>query len=146
MVPCFALAPQKSISNSLNRLSGLSHSHKKSKRSEGQVVIIFPIAGVAGLCRLTAETSSTIAHYTVSIELPTQQRIVSFYVHYSTLLHLPPLKFHCVGGCWDRTQDCCDIGIDALTTWLNLIHSRIDLIHVRIDLIHDSDRSHPRPG
>ncbi len=25
------------------------------------------------------------------------------YVLYSTLLHLPPLRFHCVGGCWDRT-------------------------------------------
>ncbi len=24
-------------------------------------------------------------------------------VLYSTLLHLPPLRFHCVGGCWDRT-------------------------------------------
>ncbi len=23
----------------------------------------------------------------------------------STLLHLPPLRFHCVGGCWDLTQD-----------------------------------------
>jgi hypothetical protein len=31
------------------------------------------------------------------------------YVLYSTLLHLPPLRFHCVGGCWDWTQDCCDI-------------------------------------
>ncbi len=28
-----------------------------------------------------------------------------FYVLYSTLLHLPPLRFHCVGGCWDRTMD-----------------------------------------
>ncbi len=27
-----------------------------------------------------------------------------FYVRYSTLLHLPPLRFHCVGGCWDRTK------------------------------------------
>jgi hypothetical protein len=27
---------------------------------------------------------------------------------YSTLLHLPPFRFHCVGGCCDRTQDCCD--------------------------------------
>jgi hypothetical protein len=27
-----------------------------------------------------------------------------FYVHYSTMLHLPPLRFHCVGKCWDRTQ------------------------------------------
>ncbi len=32
--------------------------------------------------------------------------IFYFYVRYSTLLHLPPLRFHCVGGCWDRTQDC----------------------------------------
>ncbi len=27
------------------------------------------------------------------------------YVRYSILLHLPPLRFHCVGGCRDRTQD-----------------------------------------
>ncbi len=26
-------------------------------------------------------------------------------VLYSTLLHLPPLRFHCADGCWDRTQD-----------------------------------------
>ncbi len=29
----------------------------------------------------------------------------------SSLLHLPPVRFHCVGGCWDRTQNCCDFGI-----------------------------------
>jgi hypothetical protein len=29
--------------------------------------------------------------------------------------HLPPLRFHCVGGCWDRTQDSCDYGIDCQT-------------------------------
>ncbi len=29
-----------------------------------------------------------------------------FYVLYSPLLlHLPPLRFHCADGCWDRTQD-----------------------------------------
>jgi hypothetical protein len=33
------------------------------------------------------------------------------YVLYLTLPHLPPLRFHCVGGCWDRTQDSCDFGI-----------------------------------
>jgi hypothetical protein len=27
-----------------------------------------------------------------------------FYVRYSTLLQLPPFRFPCVGGCWDRTQ------------------------------------------
>jgi hypothetical protein len=36
-------------------------------------------------------------------------------VLYSTLLHLPPLRFHCVGGCWDRTQDFCDFGIGSQT-------------------------------
>jgi hypothetical protein len=25
-------------------------------------------------------------------------------IRYSTLLHLPPFRFYCVGGCWDRTQ------------------------------------------
>jgi hypothetical protein len=29
---------------------------------------------------------------------------VFFLVHYSTLFHLPPLRFHCVGGCWDRIE------------------------------------------
>ncbi len=31
----------------------------------------------------------------------------------STQLLLPPLRFHCVGGCWDWTQDCCDFGIGS---------------------------------
>jgi hypothetical protein len=24
---------------------------------------------------------------------------------------LPPLRFHCVGGCWVCTQDCCDLAV-----------------------------------
>ncbi len=48
-----------------------------------------------------------------------------FYVLYSTLLHLPPLRFHCVGGCWDRSNP----GLwhwqsDALTSRPDLIHTR----------------------
>jgi hypothetical protein len=39
----------------------------------------------------------------------------SFYVRYSTLLYQPPLRFDCVGGCWDKTQDCCDFTIDNQT-------------------------------
>jgi hypothetical protein len=30
---------------------------------------------------------------------------------FTALLHLPPLRFHCVRGCWGRTQDCCEFGI-----------------------------------
>jgi len=37
------------------------------------------------------------------------------HVLYSTLLHLPPLRIHCVGGYWDRTQDCCAFGIGSQT-------------------------------
>ncbi len=37
------------------------------------------------------------------------------YAHYSTLLRLPPFRFHCVGGCWDRAQDSCDFGIGSQT-------------------------------
>ncbi len=43
--------------------------------------------------------------------------LYSFYVRYSMLLHLPPLRFHWVGGCWDRAQDCCNFGIDSQTIW-----------------------------
>jgi hypothetical protein len=39
----------------------------------------------------------------------------SFYVLYTTLLHLASLKFHGVGECWDRSQNCCDFGIDSQT-------------------------------
>ncbi len=49
-----------------------------------------------------------------------------FYLRYSTLLHLPPLIFHCVGECWDRTQYSCDYDSgcqDALTTRPDLIHN-----------------------
>jgi hypothetical protein len=37
----------------------------------------------------------------------------SFCVLYSAQLHLPPLRFHCVGGCWNWSQDCCDLSIGA---------------------------------
>ncbi len=37
------------------------------------------------------------------------------YLHYSTLLFLPPLRYYWVVVCWDRTQDCCDFGIDCQT-------------------------------
>jgi hypothetical protein len=47
-----------------------------------------------------------------------------FFILYCTLLHLLPPRFHCVGGFWDRTHDCCDFWhwqSGALTTRLDLI-------------------------
>ncbi len=87
-----------------------------------------------------------------------------FYVRYLTLLLLPPLRFHCVGGCWDRTQDSCDYGLVCQTLQpLGQISSttRPDLIHnqarsnqqlgqilstTRLDLINNQARSHPQLG
>jgi len=37
--------------------------------------------------------------------------VLEFFVRYSTLLHLLPLRFRCVGGCWDPTQDRCEFVI-----------------------------------
>jgi hypothetical protein len=34
--------------------------------------------------------------------------IVICLVLYSALIHLPSLRFHCVGGCWNQTQESCD--------------------------------------
>jgi hypothetical protein len=41
--------------------------------------------------------------------------LVFFFVLYSALLHLPPLRFHCADGCWDRTQDRCNWCIGSQT-------------------------------
>jgi hypothetical protein len=34
---------------------------------------------------------------------------------FMTLLHLPLLRFHCVGGRWDGSQVCCDCSIGSRT-------------------------------
>jgi hypothetical protein len=60
--------------------------------------------------------------------------VFSFGFRYSTLLHLPPLRFHCVEGCRGRTQDSCDYGIGSQSS---------NALTARLDLIHNSPRSHP---
>ncbi len=45
---------------------------------------------------------------------------IFFKVLYSTLLHLPPLRFHYVGGCWDWTQVCYDFVIDSQTLYAKM--------------------------
>ncbi len=69
------------------------------------------------------------------------QVFIYFSVLSSTQLHLPPLRFHCVGGCWYRAQDICDIGIgcyclsDDVTIRLNLIHVTASLIQTRPNIL-----------
>ncbi len=55
-----------------------------------------------------------------------------FFIQYSALLHLPPLRFHCADGCWDRTQDRCNQGV---YNWLQLLHWQSDALTTRLDLI-----------
>jgi hypothetical protein len=38
-------------------------------------------------------------------------------IPYSTLLHLPPLSCHCVGGCWVGTQDSWDFDFGCQTLY-----------------------------
>ncbi len=43
----------------------------------------------------------------------------------STLLYLPPLRFHCVGGCWKKPKRLLRLWhwqSETLTSWLDLIH------------------------
>ncbi len=63
-----------------------------------------------------------------------------FFIRYSTLLHLPPLRFHCVGGCWDRTQDCCNFGIDSQTLCSNhSARSHVQNIKWKIRIYHSQN-------
>jgi hypothetical protein len=50
------------------------------------------------------------------LSMITERILWIFFMHvlYSTRLHLPPLRFHCVGGLWDRTQDSCDFSALAV--------------------------------
>ncbi len=98
--------------------------------------------------------------WTGNLQLPLPPRRNFFSVLYSTLLHLPPLRFRCVGGCWDRTAGQLrltalavrrsnhsarshprsaryhpQLCLIASTTRLDLIHTRLDLIRTRLDLI-----------
>ncbi len=94
-----------------------------------------------------------------------------FYVRYSTLYHLPPLRFtvseyaefeprtvatlalavrpscHSV-----RSHPRCSASshphtrLDLIHTWLDLIHIRLDLIYTKLDLTQVSAGSLPSPG
>jgi hypothetical protein len=58
---------------------------------------------------------------------------------FSVLLHLLPLRFHCVWGCWDRTHTRT-VAISALVVRRSnhLARSHLLLIHIWLDLIHKS--------
>jgi hypothetical protein len=51
-----------------------------------------------------------------------------YFIQHYFIYHPSALRFHCVVGCWDRTQDCCDFGIGSQTLeLLGLISSTIHL-------------------
>jgi hypothetical protein len=52
---------------------------------------------------------------------------------YLILHHMQPLRFHCVGGCLDRTQDCFNLGL--------VVRRSSQLYFMRLDrAMHCADR------
>jgi hypothetical protein len=76
------------------------------------------------------------------------------YALYSTLLYLRPLRFHCFRRMLGSNAGLWLWQSEALSTRLDLNHSRLDLIlnsarshpHSATDLIPHSARSHPHPA
>ncbi len=57
-----------------------------------------------------------------------------------------PLRFHCVGGCWDRTRDYCDLGSGSQrrSNHSGTSHPYLARSHPKSAGPHSqSDRSHP---
>jgi hypothetical protein len=52
-------------------------------------------------------------------------------VLYSTLLHLPPLRFHCAGGCWDRKPRTVATSALAVRRSNHSVTSQPLLIHLQ---------------
>jgi hypothetical protein len=55
--------------------------------------------------RQTSHTNSSCSAPRASPPNRKNGIVVVFYVLYSKVFQLPPLRFYCVGGCWDRIQD-----------------------------------------
>jgi hypothetical protein len=71
--------------------------------------------GKAFFCRSPSLFYSLKTTWTIFLSSSTSEIGIFFifYVLYSTLLHLPPLRFYCADGCWDRTQDRCNFMIST---------------------------------
>jgi hypothetical protein len=68
---------------------------------------------IATVPDLWPTTVKILTHLISRYQLPLRGIFYIFYIRYSTLLHLPPLRFYCVGGRWHRTSDRWDFGIDS---------------------------------
>jgi hypothetical protein len=75
-----------------------------------------------------------------------QRDINSYYVLYSTLFHLPSLRFHCVGGCWDQSSE----GLAALFKYVlksyklflpHLLLSSSPIVLIQIKLLNKKENT-----
>jgi hypothetical protein len=56
-------------------------------------------------------------------------------VLYPSLLHLPLLRFHCVGVCWFRTEDCCGFGFGTVRRSVHSARLKyVDLINIWVKI------------
>ncbi len=79
--------------------------------------VVFQLNGAAHEIRTLLLGTPLLRAPIVCCQLPDRQCMYAcMYILYSTPLHLPPLRLHCVRGCWNRTQVSCDFGIGCQTT------------------------------
>jgi|LakMenEpi03Aug12_release.lakeMendotaPanAssembly.Ray.scaffolds.fasta_scaffold615926_1 hypothetical protein len=87
----------------------------------------------SALFKTASSAAPQIPLWMLELKLGDFLDFISFHVLYSTLLDLPPLRFYCVGGCWDWTRTVTTLrwqsdaltifGQNLSTTWLNLINN-----------------------
>ncbi len=79
--------------------------HKEVEKYE--IFLFWSLRCIADECYAEQNVGSTTDYWVFRKLL--KRGIFCWFFKYllcSTLLHLPPLRFDCVGGCWDWTQYC----------------------------------------
>ncbi len=98
--------------------------YKRQHRTNGKIMLLqyyfFLRGGGEGGGRVKKYSKESIFTAILESQSPSSTLFLSFFPFFflcalfnSTLLHLPPLRFHCVRGYWDGSQDCCDFGLIA---------------------------------
>jgi hypothetical protein len=86
-----------------------------SFRLQGYYISAISQARLNGVLGQTSRNESLWGHPISLIDVCKKGNSFEFIVLFSTLLHLPPLRFHCIGRCWYQTQDSFNVSIGCQT-------------------------------
>ncbi len=115
----------------------MPHRKRRNQRTKNQGRLC-TIDSIVKKIELYPSLSMWAQWYRNSIFIFVKGDFFYFYVRYSTLLHLPPLRFHCVEECWDGTQDRWTLELTARRSNHSARShplSRLGLIPTRLGLI-----------